>query len=70
MLATAYLLAGASTPESDILPIQVGGGGGTDLSSVKCPTSNLVRVYSTLTTILKNGEIVIRMLRSVTLTKL
>jgi hypothetical protein len=27
MLATAYLLAGPSTPERDILPIQVGGVG-------------------------------------------
>jgi hypothetical protein len=36
MLATAYLFAGPSTPERDILLIQVGGeGDGTDLTSYK-----------------------------------
>jgi hypothetical protein len=43
MLTTAYLLAGPSTPERDILPIQVRGGGGrgTDLLTsykLKCIT--------------------------------
>jgi len=35
MLTTAYLLTGPSTPETDILPIQVAGARGTDLTSYK-----------------------------------